>query len=116
MSNRDRAFEMFKGGMDNTFISKQLGLGLRTVETYRSQYNTMNKANKPKEVTTKATNIQPKPIETSLLRAVLFEGKDSKYKIVDEGICIINNNGTICISKNNIDMFIRELMELKKAI
>lgn len=128
MTKKDEAFKMFAEGIEPMEVAEKLGLTRSTVYTYKTIYNNTAKANENvnkepikhpvvKEIHNKieAKEIDKKE-EVRLLRPVLLQGEVMQYKILDSGINIVNGENSIQLNKEKIDIFIQELMELKKAI
>lgn len=140
---KNEAFKMFEKGLNPKEISKNLGLKLSSVQGYRTEFNAINKINcdteekkvasiniketitdntpkrQIKATVNVASNEQPENKEHKLLTPTAFNGSSFEYRITQGFIRISDkkqSEKTILIPKENFDLFVKELLELKGAV
>lgn len=128
LTKREQSFELFKQNIDTKEVSEKLGIALSTAQSYRSEYNTINKVeDEQKTVLNIEREEKDKAMEEIiyskedvmeeksklLKKTVLFEGTLMNYKVTESGIQILPKES---LNKGNFDIFVKEILELKEVV
>lgn len=128
LTKREQSFELFKQNIDAKEISEKLGIALSTAQSYKSEYNTINKVEEEQKTVLKIEREEENRAMEEIIyskeevmeekskllkKTVLFEGSLMDYKVTESGIQMLPKES---LNKGNFDIFVKEILELKEVV